>query len=140
MILKRMFVGWLLIMTVSACGLLDGFGAEMADCAEMGVQYAAPDYVTVVDESCTSGMGPGNVGYEATFKIAPGDVETFQASTGLTAWTADMAQADVFEDEAARVQSGLLATFGDGAYLREVLIDTSDAAEYTVYYYHAFVD
>jgi hypothetical protein len=129
----------LMMLLVSACGLL-GSGATMEDCEQVGVRYTAPDYVTVNTESCVLGSGPGNAQYRTVLNITPENLAQFQESTGLTEWSTDLTGADIFEEEAEQPLSGLLATYGDGAYMREVLIDTSDPAEYTVYYYHAFVD
>lgn len=125
---------------IAGCGLLNSFHAEMSDCEQVGVRYAAPDYVTVVEENCSPGSGPGNAGYRATLTIAPDDLAAFQESTGLTEWSTDKTNVQVFADEAVQPGSALVTRFGDGAYLREVLIDTSDNTTYTVYYYHAFVD
>lgn len=129
-----------LIMLLAGCNFFEGFGAAVGDCADAGVKYTAPDYVDIVEASCVPGLGPGNAAYEALFKIPPSRLAEFQATTGLTEWTDDKTQARIFAEEAESSGSVLVSTYGDGAYLREVVIDTSDPNEHTVYYYHAYVD
>jgi hypothetical protein len=130
----------LLAMVISACGYLDTFRADMSDCEQVGVRYSPPEYVTVVEESCGAGSGPGNAAYRATLTFPGIELGNFQATTGLTDYVTDTSAADIFTDEAAGLGSGLVAHYGDGAYLREVLIDTSDPDTYRAYYYHAYVD
>lgn len=103
------------------------------------VRVALPPNATVLNESCSSFLGPV---YRATFTLPAADLPAFQASTPITNWTQDEASVtqSVFHNEVGRASSVLLGTYVDGAFLWDVAIDTSRADRYTVHLYRAFID
>ncbi len=128
---------WVLVtLILSACSL---FGS-MEDCEAVGIRWAPPSFAEVLDERCVAGVGPGNAQYRARYRINPGDLEAFQRATGYTDWQTAMPASTTFDDELASMSSFLFTGGGNGAYLWNVLIDTSASDAYTIHYFYAFID
>jgi hypothetical protein len=122
----------------AACGLV---GSENTNCdtnPAFAWKASPPPSAADLEERCA--MNIVNPSYTASFSMSPDDLEAFQQSTPIRAWTTDASAAVVFENEAAQMESFLIGTYSDGAVALEVLIDTSDPQEYRVFYDAAYVD
>jgi hypothetical protein len=126
-----------LSLFISACGLLNNGASCNGDNTAASMKLALPPSARDVSEQCSSGLNPT---YEATFTIAPADLVAFQQRTRITQWDTQAASAQAFQSQAAAARSLLTGHFGDGAYLVDALIDTSDPQAYRVYYRSVFVD
>lgn len=131
----------LVLLALSACGLLSG-GADSGCDPDIlnAIRIAPPASVGDLTESCVNGFAPGNAQYRATFKLAPADLSEFQASTRITTLQTTAPDSAIYKDEAAKLSALQYGSFGDGAIMEEILVDTSNPQEYTVYFYRAFVD
>ncbi len=126
-----------LFASLSACGLLSGNRMDCsADMLAM-LKIQVPTSVKVMSENCSSGINPT---YRATYTIAATDLEVFKQATQVTDWQMSASKAIAFKDKAAGMQSLLFGQFGDGNYSEEVLIDTSNPQQYTVYFERVYVD
>ena len=96
-----------------------------------------PSNAKIVSESCSMGINPT---YTATVTIAPTDLAAFQQTTNITDWKTSAEEAVSFKDKAAGMTSLLFGHFGDGAISEEILIDTSNAQQHTIYFVRSFVD
>lgn len=130
----------LILFVTAACGLLDFAGDSCDQETFDALHLPLPASVTDLNESCVPGFAPGNAQYNATFSMTPADLQTFQDNTSITDWQTDASGASVLDEEAAQLQTFIFGHFGDGVILQEVLIDTSDAQQYRVQVFNAFVD
>jgi hypothetical protein len=126
-----------LSLVISACGLVNDTAACNGDNAAASMKLSLPPSAKDVTERCAMGINPA---YEVTFTIAPADRVAFQQSTRITQWDTQAASAQAFQSQAAVARSLLTGHFGDGAYLVDALIDTSNPQAYRVYYRSVFVD
>jgi len=139
-ILRRVIVGVVLalaVMSVSACGLLSSSNPCSTDMLAMLSVSPLPPSANVLYQNCSMSFNPT---YDLRMTIAPADLVAFQQSTSITNWQTDPAAVTRFEDEAAGMQSLIFGTFGNGAIIQDVLIDTSNPQQYTVIYSASFVD
>jgi hypothetical protein len=131
---------WAIILglaSLSACSLLGG-GCDAATMQMLRLQL--PPSAGDLTERCSPGVAPGNAQYTATFTLSPDDVAALQQSTSITEWGSNMSDSSTFEEEAAPMESLIFGSYGDGATIEEVLIDTTNPELYTVHYFKAFVD
>ena len=129
-------LAWVLL-TATACG---SFLSEEQDCGESrfaGLRATLPPSAADVRESCDSFI---NDTYRGSFTMTPQDLAAFQAGTRIQNWQPTIGTDETFKEEAARAKSLLFGTFGDGAIIQDVLIDTSDPQRYKVYYQASNVD
>src|SRR5262245_10219844 len=131
-ILRWVFI--LLIVACSACSLLGG-GCD-ADTMNM-LRLQLPPSGSGLTERCSPGVGPGNAQYRPTFTISPDDVAALQQSTSITEWGSSVPDTSTFHEEAAQMESVIFGNYGDGAFIEEVLIDTTNPDVYSVHYFHA---
>lgn len=132
------FAPLLAMLSLSACGLL---GMNRSDCSRnmlLLLELEPPTSATFTEEQCS--MGIINPTYTATLTIPAVDLVAFQQSTRVKSWLTTAVSAVSLKDEAAGMTSLLYGTFGDGAISEEVLIDTSNPQQYTVYVVRTFVD
>jgi hypothetical protein len=131
----------LLAISLTACGLLSGTSDSGCDADVLNaLRIAPPASASGLTESCVEGVAPGNAQYRATFTLDPADLPAFKASTRITDVQNTMPANAVFQDEAAGMSAFQYGKFGDGAIQEDLLVDTSNAEQYTVYFYRAFVD
>ena len=129
----------LIVISVAGCSLL----GDTVDCASPnfhGYRITPPPSASNVQESCSNGINPT---YRASFTMAAGDLVAFQQSTfvkDIPNWQTTAPSKSQFSQEAAQAKSLLYGTFGDGAILEEILIDTSHAQQYKVYVVLSNVD
>lgn len=98
----------------------------------------------ILKEQCSAGFNPT---YKAEFAIAPQDLEILQGQAPLTKidrWRSDTSS-QIFTDsdlqkKGKQMQSLLYADYSDGINLMQILIDTSNAQQYTVYFSNSNVD
>lgn len=103
-----------------------------------------PASTRILREQCISGFNPT---YQAELTIQPQDLMALQQQAPLNKIQQWRRQTDsqIFSDsplqqKGKQMASLLYADFSDGAYLMEVLIDTSKAQQYMVYISNSFVD
>lgn len=128
----------LAMVSLSACGLL---GMNRSDCSRdmlLMLELEPPASATFTNEHCS--MGIVNPTYTATLTIPAVDLVAFQQSTRIKSWLTTAVSAISLKDTAEGMQSLLFGTFSDGAISEEVLIDTSNPQQYTVYVVRTFVD
>jgi hypothetical protein len=129
----------LALLSMTACSIFDFRGDT--DCQNNPAAAWAvslPPSASNVEERCS--MNIVNPSYTVFFTMSPNDLETFQQSTPIASWSGDVSVASTFGDQAAQMESLLVGSYGDGAVLLEVLIDTSDPQQYRVYCDATFVD
>ena len=144
MVTKQSVYGWWkliillpLVVSVAACGML--FGDDSVSCEGHITgdwQATPPPSATNFTERCDEGAQPS---YDASFTMSAEDVESFMQSTRVTDWQTNIG-AGVLAEEAERAQSYRAGNAGDGIFYLEMLIDTSDAAQYRVYYSVSYVE
>jgi hypothetical protein len=127
----------LLLVSLSGCGLLGGNRMDCKADLLATLKIQAPASAKITSESCSSGINPT---YRATYMITPPDLEAFERATQVTDWQTNAGKAVAFKDKATSMQSLLFGRFGDGNYIEEVLIDTSNSQQYTVYFERVYVD
>lgn len=128
----------LVVINVSACGVL---GIARSDCSRsmlLMLELEPPESATFTDEYCS--MGIVNPTYSATLTIPAVDLVAFQQSTRIESWLTTAVSAISLEDEADGLTSVLFGAYSDGAISEEVLIDTSNPQQYTVYVVRTFID
>jgi hypothetical protein len=136
----RILLCIMLSVMAAACSLFD-LATDACDQETIdSLRLALPASASNVDESCVPGFAPGNAQYNATFTMSPDDLQTFQEGTSITDWQTDATRASVLDEEAAQLQSFIFGHFGNGVILQEVLIDTSNAQQYRVQVFNAYVD
>lgn len=128
----------LLALGIAACGLIDPGSTDCETNPAFAWKVTLPPSAEHVEERCA--MNIVNPSYTATFTMSPDDLDAFQHSVLVSEWQMDVSAADVFENEAAQMESLLVGNYGDGAVMLEVLIDTSDPRQYHVFYEALFVD
>ena len=128
----------LLVIVTAACGMIGDGNTNCEDNPAFAWRVTLPPSAANVEERCA--MNIVNPSYSVTFTMSPDDLEPFQQSILISEWRMDVSAAGVFENEAAQMESLLVGTYGDGAVMLEVLIDTSDPQQYRVYYDATYVD
>ncbi|MBC7815142.1 MAG: hypothetical protein H7175_28550 [Burkholderiales bacterium] len=128
----------LMIVSAAACGSFNLMGGDPCtpDMLAM-LEITPPLRANIIYQSCSMSFNPT---YDLRMTIAPVDLVVLQQSTSITNWQTDPAAVTRFEDEAAGMQSLIFGTFGNGAIIQDVLIDTSNPQQYTVIYSASFVD
>lgn len=132
--------------------LLSGLLINIGGCNSNTCETFKHDYLRInlpsttknLKERCWTGFNPT---YEAEFAIAPQDLEILQGQAPLTKidrWRSDTSS-QIFTDsdlqkKGKQMQSLLYADYSDGVYLMQILIDTSNAQQYTVYFSNSNVD
>lgn len=96
-----------------------------------------PSNTKTVSESCSMDISPT---YSATLTITPADLEAFQQTTNITDWKTNEADVSFFKDKVSGLKSLLSGKYGDGIISEEILIDTSNVQQYTVYFVRSYVD
>ncbi len=128
----------LALVSLSACGVL---GIARSDCSRsmlLMLELEPPESATFTEEHCS--MGIVNPTYTATLTIPAIDLVAFQQSTRIESWLTTAASAISLDDEADGLSSLLFGRFSDGSISEEVLIDTSNPQQYTVYVVRSFID
>lgn len=135
---------WVLLLGLGGCW--DPLGSTVP-CDTFATNIKITDWpasTRILQEKCISGFNPT---YQVELTIQPQDLLALQQQTPLNKIQQWRSQTDsqIFADsplqqKGKQMQSLLYADFSDGAYLMEVLIDTSDAQQYVVYASNSFVD
>lgn len=144
---KIVLVGCGALAVVSAIAVI-GLGVYIYQFAQSTIVNcnAGPDYIprvtppaygTLRDESCTMFINPT---YSKTFTLPAGQLNDYMGRYTNSAWVVDATAARRFADEAARATAVMVYRHTDGAYDTEIVVDASDSAVHTVYFYTAFID
>lgn len=146
LVLVLQYKTWISILLLS--GLLSNIGGCNSNTCETfkhdDLRIDLPSTTKNLQEQCFSGFNPT---YKAEFAIAPQDLEILQRQAPLTKidrWRSDTSS-QIFTDsdlqkKGKQMQSLLYADYSDGIYLMQILIDTSNAEQYTVYFSNSNVD
>jgi hypothetical protein len=128
----------LLLIVIALCALT---GCEVLfgdPICEPGQTYALeiepPSSARDFEARCST------LSYRARFTISPDDLETVMHTSRIAAWETNPTDFGMYDDEAAAMQSSLYGEYMDGAYLTQLLVDTSDPQRYRVFYYSQFID
>lgn len=133
-------LGSLLVLAcvVSGCGLL---GIDRNDCNRdmlVILELDPPSTATFTSEHCS--MGIVNPTYSATLTIPAVDLVDFQKSTRIQEWFTTAASAISLKNAAEQMKSLLFGSYSDGVISEEVLIDTANPQQYTIYVVRTYVD
>ncbi len=159
---KRTWLKWVLILLggLLALGLLAGVGllvlvvylvGDTPTTCDSGyyLEVRLPPSTNRLKESCSGGINPSRT---LTFMMSPADLNLFQQNYPLDQmqpWLTDPAQlsgsaweraTSRLEGQGAQLNSLRYGEHSDGAYHVRVLIDTSEADRYFVYYRSIFID
>lgn len=135
---------WVLVIGLGGCW--NPLGSSVpCDTFDANVKITQwPASARILREQCISGFNPT---YQAKLTIQPQDLLALQQQAPFSKIQQWRRQTDsqIFSDSPLQQQgkqmaSLLYADFSDGAYLMEVLIDTSNAQQYMVSVSHAYVD
>ncbi len=125
------------IVNLAACGLLGGNRMDCSPDMLSMLKIMPPSGTKTVSESCSMGINPT---YKAVYTIIPADLSMFQQVTAVTDWKLTPDDAVSFKHEAVGLKTLLFGSFGNGVISEEVLIDTGNPEQYTVYFERTFVD
>ena len=126
-----------ILVSLSACGLLGGNRIDCSSDMLSMLKIQPPSGTKIVAESCSMDINPT---YSATFTIAPSNLAAFQQATTITDWKPSADKAVSFKDKVTGLKSLLFGQFGNGVISEEVMIDTSNSQQFTIYFVRTFVD